>query len=292
MKDAIMRKHTTILTSTHHLDLAADAFCRELGLGREKKSRVLNILAGALAGSKRNWGYLVGQEGLFVSPTPKGEPDLAPPQQTLDASDRALALALAEDLSNGVKADIWYDAYQYRDMPALTVVERTQDAMETAAALLRRLVDGVPSTSSSDVTAPAGEDVPHPHSWSQSHSHWDEHPDFPLSDWLHEVENNETRLGYGAYVDRKIEQALTEDEDAETEDLTLEDFAIWPRRHFVAIADKVMMARADDLALQHGGYSWIGFLEPTPLEGIMVVGDSEAAVRRALIDALDPSSGA
>lgn len=34
--------------------------------------------------------------------------------------------------------------------------------------------------------------------------HWGEHPDFPLSDWKQVVEDDNTRLGYWAWVENKI----------------------------------------------------------------------------------------
>lgn len=33
--------------------------------------------------------------------------------------------------------------------------------------------------------------------------HWDENSEYPLSDWKEEVANNETRLGYWDWIDRK-----------------------------------------------------------------------------------------
>lgn len=35
--------------------------------------------------------------------------------------------------------------------------------------------------------------------------HWGEHPDHPVSDWQYEVSNDDTRLGYWAWVANQIE---------------------------------------------------------------------------------------
>lgn len=53
--------------------------------------------------------------------------------------------------------------------------------------------------------APAGAD------WG-GESVWDEHPDFPVSDWKYEVENDDIRIGYREWVDSKIAQAGDEAE--------------------------------------------------------------------------------
>lgn len=47
--------------------------------------------------------------------------------------------------------------------------------------------------------------------WSESHSHWDEHPEFLVEDWLYEVNNGDTRQGYGDWVDARIEAAAEDD---------------------------------------------------------------------------------
>lgn len=33
--------------------------------------------------------------------------------------------------------------------------------------------------------------------------HWDKDEDYPVEDWQYEVANNDTRLGYWAWVDAK-----------------------------------------------------------------------------------------
>lgn len=35
---------------------------------------------------------------------------------------------------------------------------------------------------------------------------WGEHPGFPVSDWLYEVANGDTRLGYWEWVKAQLEQ--------------------------------------------------------------------------------------
>lgn len=48
---------------------------------------------------------------------------------------------------------------------------------------------------------------------SESLSHWDEHPEYPLDDWKHEVANDDTRLGYMEWIEgREAEEA---DDEAE-----------------------------------------------------------------------------
>ncbi len=41
-------------------------------------------------------------------------------------------------------------------------------------------------------------------------SHWDEDPDYPISDWKYEVENNDTRLGYADWVQHERERDAEE----------------------------------------------------------------------------------
>lgn len=42
---------------------------------------------------------------------------------------------------------------------------------------------------------------------------WDEHPDYPASDWQHEVSEDNTRLGYWDWVGHEIEQQAELDEE-------------------------------------------------------------------------------
>lgn len=35
-------------------------------------------------------------------------------------------------------------------------------------------------------------------------SYWDEHPDFPVSDWQYEVANGDTKVGYWEWVNRGL----------------------------------------------------------------------------------------
>lgn len=35
--------------------------------------------------------------------------------------------------------------------------------------------------------------------------HWNDHPDYPVTDWQYEVANGDTRLGYHDWVMHKIE---------------------------------------------------------------------------------------
>uniref|UniRef100_A0A6M3LT21 Uncharacterized protein n=1 Tax=viral metagenome TaxID=1070528 RepID=A0A6M3LT21_9ZZZZ len=44
---------------------------------------------------------------------------------------------------------------------------------------------------------------------------WDNHPDFPVEDWMHEVSNDDTRLGYWEWVRAKIEQNDWDDEEVQ-----------------------------------------------------------------------------
>ncbi|MCB7130053.1 MAG: hypothetical protein J3T61_11010 [Candidatus Brocadiales bacterium] len=37
-------------------------------------------------------------------------------------------------------------------------------------------------------------------------SHWEEHPRFPAGDWAQEALNDDTRLGYVAWVNNHLEQ--------------------------------------------------------------------------------------
>ena len=37
------------------------------------------------------------------------------------------------------------------------------------------------------------------------HGYWKEHPEFPVTDWQYEVQNDETRLGYWEWVVGKLE---------------------------------------------------------------------------------------
>jgi hypothetical protein len=39
----------------------------------------------------------------------------------------------------------------------------------------------------------------------QHGGYWGEHPDYPVSDWQYEVQNNDTRNGYWDWVSNKIE---------------------------------------------------------------------------------------
>ena len=41
---------------------------------------------------------------------------------------------------------------------------------------------------------------------------WGEHPDYQVSDWQHEVANDETRSGYWSFVEGRIEQAEFDEE--------------------------------------------------------------------------------
>lgn len=41
-------------------------------------------------------------------------------------------------------------------------------------------------------------------------SDWDNHLDYPASDWIHEVENENTRLGYIDWVNNQIEELMEE----------------------------------------------------------------------------------
>lgn len=265
-----MRTPTTILTSTTHLATAAEAICDQFELGRAKKSRVLNILAGAIAGPKLNWGYLTGHDGIFTSPTSKGEPPLAlPAQKEVTFPNMGEALALADTLETGAASDIWYDAKEYDDQDGLDKIEAAQAAMQAAAALLRKGLLPVK-----------------PETWSSTHSHWDEHEDYPAKDWRYEVENNETRLSYAEWVDGKIEQALY-DEDLEADQAELDappkptdlDIGISTRSEFYAIAPPVQLKLAEELALQSGGYSWVLWTPSDPESELMFVGDSPESVR-------------
>jgi len=38
----------------------------------------------------------------------------------------------------------------------------------------------------------------------QDHRYWEDHPDYPRTDWFYEVTNNKTRLGYWEWVAEKI----------------------------------------------------------------------------------------
>lgn len=42
-------------------------------------------------------------------------------------------------------------------------------------------------------------------------SHWDEHPEYPVSDWKSEVINDDTRQGYHEWVVSQLEQAADVD---------------------------------------------------------------------------------
>jgi hypothetical protein len=39
--------------------------------------------------------------------------------------------------------------------------------------------------------------------------YWGEHKDYPACDWAYEVANNDTRLGYWAWVANKLEEEAT-----------------------------------------------------------------------------------
>jgi hypothetical protein len=43
-----------------------------------------------------------------------------------------------------------------------------------------------------------------PERW-QPPSHWDDHPDYPASDWMREVGEGDTRLGYVDWVNTEME---------------------------------------------------------------------------------------
>ncbi len=40
--------------------------------------------------------------------------------------------------------------------------------------------------------------------------YWMDHPGFPSTDWIYEVNNGDTRLGYWEWVNRKLEQNAME----------------------------------------------------------------------------------
>lgn len=78
-------------------------------------------------------------------------------------------------------------------------LEITDDeVVEAAARRLGRALSDLPES-----------DAP----WSEVNSHWDEHPDHPVQDWLYEINNGDTRRGYGDWVDARIE--ASEDDDPE-----------------------------------------------------------------------------
>ena len=41
---------------------------------------------------------------------------------------------------------------------------------------------------------------------ADNYDYWDEHPDFPSSDWRYEVANEDTREGYWFWVAAKISE--------------------------------------------------------------------------------------
>lgn len=282
-----MRTPTPILTSTTHLATAAEAICDQFDLGRAKKSRVLNILAGAIAGPKHNWGYLTGFDGTVVSPTPKGAPALTQPAtRVLDGRAAMEALSFADDLERGIAADIWYDAAAHNDPDNLEIIEKTQTGMERVARLLRQLAG-------QEALPQQNPDPAEPPTWSSTHSHWEEHEDFPARDWRYEVENNETRLSYAEWVDGKIELALYDQEDDRADDAETfaetpeaQHYAISMKSEFLAIAGPALRKRADELALQNGGYSWVLWFPADPTDALMFVGDSEASLRAQFADAM------
>jgi len=38
----------------------------------------------------------------------------------------------------------------------------------------------------------------------QDYGYWEDHPDYPRTDWFYEATNNNTRLGYWEWVAEKI----------------------------------------------------------------------------------------
>lgn len=42
------------------------------------------------------------------------------------------------------------------------------------------------------------------------YEYWDSHPDFPVSDWRHEVADNNTRMGYWDWVRSEMESKESE----------------------------------------------------------------------------------
>ena len=42
----------------------------------------------------------------------------------------------------------------------------------------------------------------------KKYGEWNEHPDYPRSDWTYEVHNGDTSLGYWEYVESMIESNL------------------------------------------------------------------------------------
>lgn len=40
---------------------------------------------------------------------------------------------------------------------------------------------------------------------------WSDDPDYPISDWKYEVQNDDTRLGYLAWIERQRERDAAED---------------------------------------------------------------------------------
>ena len=49
------------------------------------------------------------------------------------------------------------------------------------------------------------EEVPHFVKGFNPDSHWDDHPDYPASDWMREVGEGDTRLGYIDWVNAEME---------------------------------------------------------------------------------------
>lgn len=58
--------------------------------------------------------------------------------------------------------------------------------------------------------------------------HWDSDPCFPVEDWQAEVANNETRIGYWAWVENRIDMAEEEDpEPGPTYDVWIAEPDAW-----------------------------------------------------------------
>ena len=71
----------------------------------------------------------------------------------------------------------------------------------TLSSLITRAIDAPDAVSLSQDFIRV-EEIRHP-----LDSHWDEDPQFPVSDWQYEVQNDDTRLGYKEWVLNQRENA-------------------------------------------------------------------------------------
>jgi hypothetical protein len=120
---------------------------------------------------------------------------------------------------------------RYFDAPHEEYLHTSTDTLRVPLPLLREILGTMPSAASQQMkprreTRPSAKTAPkplpdtnHPNApqlIAGIDSVWDDHPDYPSTDWQYEVENGDTRRGYWDWVAAKLEEA--EDQSANPDD--------------------------------------------------------------------------